>query len=178
MYSKCEIHTGFWRLDLKINLMWYINNFYTDNMLKWYSGWNTPGKNTGVGSHSLFQGIFPTQGTNPCLPHCRQTLLPSELTGKPKNTGVGSHSLLQGTFLTLGLNRDPCIVGRFFISWATREAHIKINNKYYYINFTILNTFNMATRKFKMIYEAHIIVLLDYCLRQSLSHCLFKNLWK
>ena len=27
------------------------------------------------GSHSLLQGIFPTQGSNPGLPHCRQTLL-------------------------------------------------------------------------------------------------------
>ena len=30
------------------------------------------GKNTGVGSHALLQGIFPTQGSNPGLPHCRQ----------------------------------------------------------------------------------------------------------
>ena len=29
--------------------------------------WNSPGKNTGVGFHSLLQGIFPTQGSNPCL---------------------------------------------------------------------------------------------------------------
>ena len=29
-----------------------------------------PGKNTGVGSLSLLQGIFPTQGLNPGLPHC------------------------------------------------------------------------------------------------------------
>ena len=35
---------------------------------------NSPGKNTGVGGHSLLQGIFPTQGLNPCLLHCRQTL--------------------------------------------------------------------------------------------------------
>ena len=36
--------------------------------------WNSPGKNTGVGSHSLFPGIFPTQGSNLSLPHCRQIL--------------------------------------------------------------------------------------------------------
>ena len=35
---------------------------------------NFPGKNTGVGCHALLQGIFPTQGLNPGLPHCRQTL--------------------------------------------------------------------------------------------------------
>ena len=37
-----------------------------------YSLWNSPGQNTGMGSHSLLQGIFPTQGSNPGLPHCRQ----------------------------------------------------------------------------------------------------------
>ena len=33
-----------------------------------YSPWNSPGQNTGVGSLSLLQGIFPTQGLNPSLP--------------------------------------------------------------------------------------------------------------
>ena len=36
--------------------------------------WNSPGKNTGVGTHSLFQGISSTQGLNPGLLHCRQIL--------------------------------------------------------------------------------------------------------
>ena len=35
---------------------------------------DSPGKNTGVGGHALLQGIFPTQGLNPGLPHCRQIL--------------------------------------------------------------------------------------------------------
>ena len=34
--------------------------------------WDFPGKDTGVGCHFLFQGIFPTQGSNLGLPHCRQ----------------------------------------------------------------------------------------------------------
>ena len=42
----------------------------------WHHGlsspWNSPGQNTGVGSLSLLQGIFPTQGSNPGLPHCWQ----------------------------------------------------------------------------------------------------------
>ena len=45
--------------------------------------WDFPGKSTEVGFHFLLQGIFPTQGSNPGLPHCRQTLLPSDLPGKP-----------------------------------------------------------------------------------------------
>ena len=36
--------------------------------------WNSPGKCTGMGCHALLQGIFPTQGSNPGLLHCRQIL--------------------------------------------------------------------------------------------------------
>ena len=36
--------------------------------------WNSPGQNTGVGSRSIHQGIFPSLGSNPGLPHCRQIL--------------------------------------------------------------------------------------------------------
>ena len=39
-----------------------------------YSPWNSPGQNTGVGSLSLLQGIFPSQGSNPGLLHCRRIL--------------------------------------------------------------------------------------------------------
>ena len=42
-------------------------------------------KNPGVGSLSLLQGIFPTQGSNPGLPHCRQTLY---WPGKPLTTSL------------------------------------------------------------------------------------------
>ena len=44
---------------------------------------HSPGKNAGVGCHALLQGIFPTQGSNPALPHCRQIFLPSVPPGKP-----------------------------------------------------------------------------------------------
>ena len=36
--------------------------------------WNFPGQNNGACCHFLLQGIFPTQGSNPGLPHCRQIL--------------------------------------------------------------------------------------------------------
>ena len=57
---------------------------------------DSPGKNIGVGCHALPQGIFPTQGLNPGLWHCRWILY-HESPEKPKNTtGVSSLSLLQG----------------------------------------------------------------------------------
>ena len=39
-----------------------------------YSPWNSPGQNTGVGSLSILQGIFPTQGLNLSLLDCRWIL--------------------------------------------------------------------------------------------------------
>ena len=48
-----------------------------------YSPWNSPGQNTGVGSLCLLQGIFPTQGLNPVIPHCRQILYQLSHKGSP-----------------------------------------------------------------------------------------------
>ena len=42
--------------------------------------WNSPGKDTRVGIHYLLQGVFPTQGSNPGLLHCRRTVLLDSLT--------------------------------------------------------------------------------------------------
>ena len=49
-----------------------------------YSLWNSLGQNTGVGSFSLLQGIFPTQGSNPGLQHCRWMLYQLSHKGSPR----------------------------------------------------------------------------------------------
>ena len=48
------------------------------------SPWNSQGQNTGVDSLSPLQGIFPTQGSNPGLPHCRQILYQLSQKGNPR----------------------------------------------------------------------------------------------
>ena len=53
-----------------------------------FSPWNSPGQNTGMGSLSLLQGIFPTQGSNPDLPHCRQILYQLSDPGSSKFTSL------------------------------------------------------------------------------------------
>ena len=70
-----------------------------------YSPWNSPGQNTGMGSHSLLQGIFPTQGSNSGLPHCRRILYQLSRQGSSRNTEVGSLSLLRWVFWTQESNR-------------------------------------------------------------------------
>ena len=63
-----------------------------------YSPWNFPGQNTGVGSLSLLQGLFPTQGSNPGLPHCRQILYQPSHKGSPleKQTNKQTNTKLWG----------------------------------------------------------------------------------
>ena len=51
-----------------------------------YSPWNSPDQNTGVGSPSLLQGIFPAQGLRPGLPHCRRILYQLSYMGSPTGT--------------------------------------------------------------------------------------------
>ena len=46
---------------------------------------DSSGKSTGVGCHVLLQGIFPTQGSNPSIPHCRQILYQLSYQGSPSH---------------------------------------------------------------------------------------------
>ena len=46
--------------------------------------WDSPGKDTTAGSHSLLQGIFPIQGSNSVLLHYRQILYPLSDQGREK----------------------------------------------------------------------------------------------
>ena len=57
---------------------------YICNLLTLYRPWNSPGQNTGVGSCCLLQGIFPTQGSNSGLLHCRQILYQLSHQGSPR----------------------------------------------------------------------------------------------
>ena len=60
----------------------------SDSMTPWTVAhlwpWNSPGKNTGVGSRPLLQGIFLTQGSNPGLLHCRKILYHLNYQGSPR----------------------------------------------------------------------------------------------
>ena len=55
--------------------------------------WDSPGKNTGVGCHSLPQHVFPTQGQNLRLLHCRQILYPLSHLRSPTDTQLTSISM-------------------------------------------------------------------------------------
>ena len=50
--------------------------------------WDFSGKDTGMGSHSLLQVIFPAQGSNPSLLHCRQILYSLSHQGSPSDIEI------------------------------------------------------------------------------------------
>ena len=103
--------------------------------------WNSPGQNTGVGSYSLLHGIFPTQGSHPGFPHCRQILYQLSYQGSPllnvlesvsesevaqscltlcdpmdcSPPGFSIHGIFQARILEWGAISH-------FTLWATREA--------------------------------------------------------
>ena len=66
---KPNMVNGFMRVCVWSCFMLRLSLCYSLNWL--FCPWDIPGKDTGVGCHSLLQGIFPTQGSNSHLLHCR-----------------------------------------------------------------------------------------------------------
>ena len=83
---------------------------------------DSPGKNTGVGCYTLLQGIFPTQGSNPGLPHCRRILYHLSHQRSPRILEWVAYHVSRESSQSRNWIGVSCIAGRFFTSWATREA--------------------------------------------------------
>ena len=95
-WALSPLHTGQrlkedeWDTDTTLKCRVWLTTLWT--IARLLCPWDSPGKNTGVGCHALFQGIFPTQGSNPDLPHCRQILNHLSHQGSPnKNNNLWLH---------------------------------------------------------------------------------------
>ena len=77
-----------------------------------YSSWHSPGQNTGMESHSLFQGIFPIQGSNLGLSHCRWIFYQLSHKGSPR---IGILNL--NHFIKL-LRRSKICMSKFINIWS------------------------------------------------------------
>ena len=97
---------------------------------------DSPGKNTGVGSLSLLRRIFPTQGSNPGLLHCRWILYQLSCEGSPRILKCIAYAFSKGSSQPRNKTGISCIEGGFFTSWATREAQIKSNSIHFFFNCT------------------------------------------
>ena len=87
-----------------------------------YIPWNSPGQNTGVGSLSLLQGIFPTHGSNPGFPHCRQILYQLNHQRSPRILEWVAYPFSSRPSWPRNWTVVSWTAGGFFTSWATGEA--------------------------------------------------------
>ena len=83
-----------------------------------YSPWKSPGQNTGVGSLSLLQGIFPTQGLNPGLPQCRQILYQLSHKGSWRILKRVAYPFSCRSSWPRNQTRVSCVAGSSLPSWA------------------------------------------------------------
>ena len=90
-----------------------------------YSPWDSPGQNAGVGSLSLLQGTFPTQGSNPGLPHCRQILYQLSHKGSPRTLEWVAYPFSSRSSQPRNWTRVSRIASRFFTDWPIREAWLE-----------------------------------------------------
>ena len=96
--------------------------------------WNSPGQNTGMGSLSFLQGIFPTQRSNSGLVHYRWILYQLSHKGSPRILEWVAYPFSSRSSRPRSQTGVSCIAGRFnskkqcrciafdLTSWATREA--------------------------------------------------------
>ena len=95
------------------------------------SPWNSPSQNTGVGSLCLPQGIFPTQGLNPGLPHCGQILYQLRHQGSPGILEWEAYPFFSRSSWPRNRTGISCIAGRFFINWAMRKVQERRVSSFY-----------------------------------------------
>ena len=89
-----------------------------------YSLRDSPGQNTRMGSLSFLQGIFPTWGSNPGLPNCKQILYQLSHKGSPRISEWVAYPISSGSSQPRNQTRVSCTAGEFFTNWATREASV------------------------------------------------------
>ena len=138
-----------------------------------YSPWDSPGQNTGVGSLSILQGIFPPHGSNPCLWHCRRILYQLSQQGSPRILEWVAYPFSRGSSRPRNRIGVSCIAGKFFTCWTTGKPNAGISFHYFklLVNFSIFCSFlcnNIAYFKY-MFLCIWCFIILFYI---SLSCCL------
>ena len=87
---------------------------------------NSPGKNTGLGCHALLQGIFPTQGSSPGLPHCRWILYHLRFKSDLCRTFQRERTSVSVLYSYLGFPNVQFVAATLYFSFLMKLKHHKI----------------------------------------------------
>ena len=121
------------------------NSLWTHGL---YSPWHSPDQDTGVGSFFLLQGIFPTQGSDPGLPNCRQILYQLSHKGSPRILEWVAYPFSSGSSQPRNWTRVS-FAGGFLPNWAMRQAPILYLKSFWNPNpFHKLRTSQVITNNF------------------------------
>ena len=146
LYESCIFFKSIPRQFIFLNLMWKFFFYYDSYLLFLHrkdikvllvvkvaqscptlcDSMDSPGQNTGVGSLSLLQGIFPTQGSNPSLPHCRWILYQLSHKGSPRILEWVAYPFSSGSSRPRNQTGVSCIAGELFNNWAIGEAQLML----------------------------------------------------
>ena len=122
-----------------------------------HSPWNSPGQNTSVGSYFLPQEIFPNQGLNPGLLHCRQILYQLSHKGSARILEWVAYPFSRGSSWLRNWTRVSCITGGFFTNWVIRPAAIFSSYKRNQITPKVLPTFSSSCHFLSLLYLMNLI---------------------
>ena len=130
-----------------------------------YSPWNSPGQNTGVGSHFLLQGVFPTQGSNSGLSHCRQILYHMSHQGSPIHILV---RVKQKTWAikTGGEKQKPCHQAAHS---SPNSALVKCATFAWFLCLSQL----LPNREAKRTYPRDCVEITQYKSSEKVGHCYY-----
>ena len=126
---------------------------------------DSPGKNTGMGCYALLQGIFPTQGSNPGLPHCRRILCQLSHQGSPREVKTNFNSRDSSSvcvrITTMGERSTRNIRGQVGIYSQGAESGL-VDGKYYEetLRITVCSGYSVGA---KLLQSCPILCDLIYC---------------
>ena len=83
---------------------------------------DSPDKSIGMSCHALLPGVFPTEGLNPDVPHCRRILYCLSHQGSPRILQWVVYPISRRSSQPRNWTGVSCVTGGFLISWAPREA--------------------------------------------------------
>ena len=89
---------------------------------------DSPGKNTGVDCHVLLQGIFPTQGSNPGLPHCRWILYHLRQQRSPRILALVPYPFSRGSSQCRNRTQSPTLQADSLPAELIKDVNYGIKN--------------------------------------------------